>query len=71
MKHLGESVRAYAGEYARLVPQEWRKTLNLPPPPPLPLPPYKRREEEEEEEEVEVREEEIQAMVGDEEGDWF
>jgi len=70
MKHLGESVKAYAGEYTRLVPEEWRKTLNLPPPPPLPMPPYKKREEEVEEV-VEVKEEEIQAMVGDEEGDWF
>ncbi|KAM3570546.1 hypothetical protein VYU27_007403, partial [Nannochloropsis oceanica] len=70
MKHLGESVRAYAGEYTRLVPQEWRKALNLPPPPPLPLPPYKRRAEEVEEVE-EVGEEEIEALVGDEEGDWF
>jgi hypothetical protein len=33
MQHLGESVKNYASEYSRLVPEEWRKTLNLPPPP--------------------------------------
>ncbi len=70
MKHLGESVRRYAGEYTRLVPEEWRKTLNLPPPPPLPLPPLVRRREEEEEV-VAIREEEIEELAGDDYADLF
>ncbi|EWM24825.1 hypothetical protein Naga_100234g1 [Nannochloropsis gaditana] len=70
IKHLGESVKRYASEYTRLVPEEWRKSLNLPPASPLPPPPYKKREEIVHEI-IEIDEEELEAMVGDEEGDWF